>query len=247
MNVTVDCKELAAALAIVKRGLPSGKTTLDILRSVRLDATADGLCLSTTNLESGWRYHLTADVAECGSAVVTHAALANAAKGKAKGARIQLECADGAKVTTATMGWTTWTLDGFPVADYPVMPTAAEPEDKPNAPAPVTFAIATDALRTAVGQTAYAASRDDVNRPVLTCVHLEGEQGVDALRLHSSDGFRMTATNCLLSRDPDGRIAALVPAALLAKVVATAKSDHVEVYVAAERSLIEFRTARREC
>ena len=205
MKFRVDRDALADAVAWAARSLPV-RPSAPVLAGLLIDATDDGLVLSTFDYETSARATLKADVSDEGRALVSGRLLADICKSlPSKPVEMVI---DGARVTL-TCGSARFTLQTMPVEDYPTIP------QMPTA----TGTVQSDVFAHAVAQAVTAAGRDDM-LPVLTGVRLEIDGST--ISLLATDRFRLSHRE--LGWDPmspDESLAALVPAKVLGD---TAKS-----------------------
>ena len=205
MKFRVDRDVLADAVAWAARSLPV-RPSAPVLAGLLIDATDDGLVLSTFDYETSARATLAAEVSDEGRALVSGRLLADICRSlPAKPVEMVI---DGARVTL-TCGSARFTLQTMPVEDYPTIP---------QMPA-ATGTVQSDVFAHAVAQAVTAAGRDDM-LPVLTGVRIEIEGST--ISLLATDRFRLSQREFDWSpRSPDESLAALVPARVLGD---TAKS-----------------------
>lgn len=205
MKFRVDRDVFADAVAWAARSLPVRPST-PVLSGLMIEATSDGLVLSTFDYETSARATVSADVSAEGTALVSGRLLADIVRSlPAKPVDMAI---DGPRVTL-TCGSARFTLQTMPVADYPTLP------EMPTA----TGTVKADDFAHAVSQAVTAAGKDDM-LPVLTGVRLEIEGSTIALL--ATDRFRLSSRDVEWNPStPDASYAALVPARVLAE---TAKS-----------------------
>jgi len=201
----VERDVLADAVAWAARSLPV-RPSAPVLAGLLIEASNDGLVLSTFDYETSARATLDAEVSDEGRALVSGRLLADICRSlPAKPVEMVL---DGARVSL-TCGSARFSLQTMPVEDYPALP------DMPTA----TGTVASESFAHAVAQAVTAAGRDDM-LPVLTGVRIEIEGAT--ISLLATDRFRLALRELDWSpRTPDESLAALVPARVLAD---TAKS-----------------------
>lgn len=205
MKFRVDRDVFADAVAWAARSLPVRPST-PVLSGLLIEASDEGLVLSTFDYETSARATLSAEVSDEGKALVSGRLLADIVRSlPAKPVEMVL---DGARATL-TCGSARFSLQTMPVEDYPTLPTM------PTAAGTVKSAD----FAHAVGQAVTAAGRDDM-LPVLTGVRLEIDGST--ISLLATDRFRLSIRELEWSPStPDATLAALVPAKVLAD---TAKS-----------------------
>ena len=158
MKFRVDRDVLADAVAWAARSLPV-RPSVPVLSGLLIEASDDGLVLSTFDYETSARATLSAEVADEGKALVCGRLLSDICRSlPAKPVEMVL---DGARVSL-TCGSARFSLQTMPVEDYPALP------DMPAA----TGTVSSDVFAHAVQQAVTAAGRDDM-LPVLTGVRIE--------------------------------------------------------------------------
>ncbi len=199
MKIRVERDVLADAVQWVARSLPN-RPSVPILRGMRLEASGNQVVLSSFDYETSAKVTVAADVQDEGVVLVPGQLLADIAR-SLPGKPIEL-VADTTKMEI-TCGSARFTLQLFPIADYPELPEM-----------PVsTGTIVPDTFAQAVSQVVVAAGRDEL-LPVFTGVRLEIEG--DTLSLLATDRYRMALKE--LPWNPTSRnteAAALVPAKVL--------------------------------
>ena len=205
MKFRVDRDVLADAVAWAARSLPV-RPSAPVLAGLLIEASDDGLVLSTFDYETSARATLSAEVSDEGSALVSGRLLADICRSLAdKPVEMVLE---GARVSL-TCGSARFSLQTMPVEDYPKIP------EMPAA----TGTVQSDVFAHAVAQAVTAAGRDDM-LPVLTGVRIEIDGST--ITLLATDRFRLSQRELSWQpRSTDESLAALVPARVLGD---TAKS-----------------------
>src|SRR4051812_23300787 len=195
----VDRDVLADAVAWAARSLPV-RPSVPVLAGLLVEATDDGLVLSTFDYETSARATLSAQVNDEGKALVSGRLLADICRSLPdKPVDMVL---DGSRVSL-TCGSARFSLQTMPVEDYPSLP------DMPSA----TGTVAAEAFAHAVAQAVTAAGRDDM-LPVLTGVRIEIDGST--ISLLATDRFRLSHRELDWDpRTPDDTLAALVPAKVL--------------------------------
>ncbi|TWG92686.1 DNA polymerase-3 subunit beta [Nocardioides sp. J9] len=205
MKFRVDRDVLADAVAWAARSLPV-RPSAPVLAGLLIEASDEGLVLSTFDYETSARATLAAEVHDEGKALVSGRLLSDICR-SLPNKPVELTL-DGARVSL-TCGSSRFSLQTMPVEDYPTIP------EMPAA----TGTVASDAFAHAVAQAVTAAGRDDM-LPVLTGVRIEIEG--DTIALLATDRFRLSQRELTWNPGtPDASLAALVPAKVLGD---TAKS-----------------------
>lgn len=205
MKFSVDRDVFADAVAWAARSLPV-RPSAPVLAGLLIDASNDGLELSTFDYETSAKATLSAQVSDEGTVLVSGRLLADICRSlPAKPVEVSSE---GARITL-TCGSSRFSLQTLPVEDYPTLPSM---------PA-TTGTVSSDQLAHAVAQAVTAAGRDDM-LPVLTGVRLEIDGST--ISLLATDRFRLSQRELDWNPNvPEESIAALVPARVLSD---TAKS-----------------------
>ncbi|MFP7834435.1 DNA polymerase III subunit beta [Marisediminicola sp. LYQ134] len=233
MKFQVNRDVFSEAVSFAVKLLPQ-RTTLPILSGVLIEATEDGLTLSSFDYEVSAQTSITADVEEPGRILVSGRLLADIAS-RLPNAPIRFSTED-TKISV-TGGSAHFTLLSMPVEEYPTLPQVAEQ----------TGLLPADAFASAVSQVAVAASRDDVT-PVITGVQLEVSE--NSLSLVATDRYRVAVR----SIDWDSAdsavetITALVPARTLQEIGKTfGNSGTISVSITGseDRELIAFRADKK--
>lgn len=205
MKFRVERDIFADAVAWAARSLPV-RPSAPVLAGLMIDATDEGLVLSTFDYDTSARATLTAEVSSEGTALVSGRLLADIVK-SLPNKEIELTL-DGNRVAL-TCGSARFSLQTMPVEDYPTLP------DMPTA----TGTVPSGEFAHAVAQAVTAAGRDDM-LPVLTGVRIEIEGS--SVALLATDRFRLSQRELEWSpAASDASVAALVPAKVLGD---TAKS-----------------------
>src|SRR4051812_36069344 len=201
----VERDVLADAVAWAARSLPV-RPSVPVLAGLLIEASHEGLVLSSFDYETSARATLQAEVADEGRALVSGRLLADICR-SLPDKPVEM-VTDGARVSL-TCGSARFSLQTMPVEDYPTLP------DMPAA----TGTVPSEAFAHAVGQAVTAAGRDDM-LPVLTGVRIEIDGST--ISLLATDRFRLSHRELDWNpRTPDESAAALVPARVLGD---TAKS-----------------------
>ncbi|WP_395690346.1 DNA polymerase III subunit beta [Nocardioides sp.] len=216
MKFRVERDVLADAVAWAARSLPV-RPSVPVLAGLLIEATDDGLVLSTFDYETSARATLSAQVSDEGRALVSGRLLADICRSlPAKPVDMVL---DGARVSL-TCGSARFSLQTMPVEDYPSLP------DMPSATGTVDAA----SFAHAVAQAVTAAGRDDM-LPVLTGVRIEIEG--DTISLLATDRFRLSHRELAWNpRTPDESAAALVPARVLGDTAKSLTGGEVTIALA---------------
>ncbi|MDH6532123.1 DNA polymerase-3 subunit beta [Aurantimicrobium minutum] len=227
MKFQVNRDVLSEAVSFAVKMLPA-RTTLPILSGVLIEATSDGLVLSSFDYEVSTQTKVAATVEAPGRVLVSGRLLAEIANRLPNApvtfetieSRIQVSC-----------GSANFTLLSMPVEEYPTIPQV-EGE---------TGVLPAEEFSAAVAQVAVAASRDDVT-PVITGVQLEITG--NSLSLVATDRYRVAIRDIPWESTGDvAEITALVPARTIQEIGKTfGHSGNISISITNkdDRELIAF-------
>ncbi|MBF4461093.1 MULTISPECIES: DNA polymerase III subunit beta [unclassified Rathayibacter] len=223
------------AVSFAVKLLPQ-RTTLPILSGVLIEATAEGLTLSSFDYEVSAQTQIAADVEETGTVLVSGRLLADIAN-RLPNAPVRIATEESRVSVSA--GSAHFTLLQMPVEEYPSIPEIDA----------ATGLVPAEAFSAAISQVAVAASRDDVT-PVITGVQLEITE--NTLGLVATDRYRVAVREIEWDNGdnaaPAQPLTALVPARTLQEVGKTfGHSGTVSVSITQrdERELIAFTADRK--
>jgi DNA polymerase-3 subunit beta len=223
------------AVSFAVKLLPQ-RTTLPILSGVLIQASDEGLVLSSFDYEVSSQTEIQADVEEPGTVLVSGRLLAEIA-GRLPNAPVRITTEENR--IQVSCGSASFTLLSMPVEEYPSIPEIGDQSG----------VVPAEEFAAAVAQVAVAASRDDVT-PVITGVQLEVRE--NSLGLVATDRYRVAVREI----DWDGgtvatadeALTALVPARTLQEVGKTfGHSGTISVSITSrdDRELIAFSADKK--
>lgn len=223
------------AVSFVVKLLPQ-RTTLPILSGVLIEATTDGLTLSSFDYEVSAQTHIAADIDEPGTVLVSGRLLADIAN-RLPTAPVRIATEESRVSISA--GSAHFTLLQMPVEEYPTLPEIDN----------VTGIVPADIFSTAISQVAVAASRDDVT-PVITGVQLEIVE--NTVGLVATDRYRVSIREIAWDNGdnpvPSEPVTALVPARTLqevGKIFGHSGTVSIAITNRDDRELIAFTAGRK--
>ena len=233
MKFQVNRDVFSEAVSFTVKLLPQ-RTTLPILSGVLIEATSDGLILSSFDYEVSARTEIAAQVDEPGKILVSGRLLAEIAS-RLPNAPVRFSTEDG-RITVAC-GSGHFTLLSMPVEEYPTLPQVSEQSG----------VLQAEDFANAIAQVAVAASRDDVT-PVITGVQLEVSK--NSLSLVATDRYRVAVREIAWDAADSGidSATALVPARTLAEIgKAFGHSGTISVAITSseDRELIAFQADKK--
>lgn len=233
MKFQVNRDIFSEAVSFAVKLLPQ-RTTLPILSGVLIEATSEGLTLSSFDYEVSARTDIPAQVDEPGKVLVSGRLLADIAS-RLPAAPVNFSTEDGRIVVAC--GSAQFTLLSMPVEEYPTLPEISEQSG----------VLKAEDFSSAIAQVAVAASRDDVT-PVITGVQLEVSE--NNLSLVATDRYRVAVREIEWDSANSGinTATALVPARTLIEIGKTfGHSGTISVAITSsdERELIAFRADKK--
>ncbi len=205
----VERDVFADAVAWAARSLPV-RPSAPVLAGLLIEASDDGLVLSSFDYETSARAELRAEVSDDGRVLVSGRLLADICRSlphkpvdcEVTGNKLEIKCGSGR-----------FSLQTMPVEDYPTLPVVPPPSG----------VVKGDEFARAVSQAVTAAGRDDM-LPVLTGVRIEIEG--DSMSLLATDRFRLSHRELTWRPNAtDASLAALVPAKVLSDTAKTLSGD----------------------
>ncbi|SFN44129.1 DNA polymerase III, beta subunit [Mycetocola miduiensis] len=234
VRFSVNRDVFSEAVSFAVKLLPQ-RTTLPILSGVLIEATNDGLTLSSFDYEVSAQTQINAQVDEPGTVLVSGRLLADIAS-RLPNAPVQFTTNENRIVVSC--GSANFTLLSMPVEEYPSIPQISGE----------TGLVPGEDFAAAVSQVAVAASRDDVT-PVITGVQLEVTD--NRLSLVATDRYRVAVREIDWDNGdntaPDSLVA-LVPARTLQEVGKTfGHSSTISVAFTSkdDRELIAFTADKK--
>ena len=233
MKFQVNRDVFSEAVSFTVKLLPQ-RTTLPILSGVLIEASADGLVLSSFDYEVSARTEIAAQVEEPGRVLVSGRLLADIAS-RLPNAPVKFSTEDG-RITVAC-GSGHFTLLSMPVEEYPTLPQISDQSGSLDA----------EEFSAAISQVAVAASRDDVT-PVITGVQLEVT--ASTISLVATDRYRVAVREIPWDSSGSGitEATALVPARTLSEIGKTfGHSGTISVAITNtdDRELIAFSADKK--
>jgi DNA polymerase-3 subunit beta len=199
LHATCSKDELAAALAIVSRGL-STRGAVQVLNGILLRSEEGRLTLAATDMEISLRAGIGGQVSGDGAVVVPGRLLTDLAR-LLPDDTVTLTHEEGDGVLTVTSGSHSSRLNVYSAEDFPRLP----PTDVPL------HTITAPALLGTIEKVARAASRDE-SRPVLTGILVRF--GGDRLVMAATDSYRLAVKETQLETSGP-QLEAIIPARAL--------------------------------
>jgi DNA polymerase-3 subunit beta len=196
MEIHCQKEELLKGVQLVQNAI-SPRSTLPVLANILVEATAEGLRLSSTDLEVGIRCHVKADVKSGGVTTVPARTLGEFLRTLDDGRDLSLKMSDNQKMEIRS-GRDRCVLACLPKDDYPVLPEFSL--DK-------AISLNQVVLREMIRKTAFSVSTDET-RYVLNGVNCMIEKG--KITLVATDGRRLAYIQRDLA-DAKAAVGAIIP------------------------------------
>lgn len=229
MKFTITRENLQQGLAAVGASIPA-RTTLPVLSNILLEADADGVQLSGTDLDIAVSLRAPAQVEEKGALTVPAKKLQELARELpehpvrivTRGDRLELTC-----------GRATFRLNGLPPDEFPTFPAVDFSES---------WTIKGDVLQTMIRQTSFAVSTEE-SRPILNGILWQlGEQD---LRMVATNGHRLARIIVPSEQRGSTRVDLIVPPKALSQVERLFGAED-EIEVARSENHLGFRSGGTE-
>ncbi|MFT8243046.1 DNA polymerase III subunit beta [Roseomonas sp. BN140053] len=237
MKFTVDRAVLLKALAHVQ-SVVERRNTIPILANVLLDAGADRLTLTATDMEIAVVEEITAgvQVAQPGRCTAPAATLFEIARRLGDGQKVEFDQPGGDAPLALRSGRYNTSLMVLPVEDFPAMTEGKLPHR---------FTLPAGALRDLVDRTRFAISTEET-RYYLNGIYLHVADGEDGkvLRAVATDGHRLARMQSSLPEGASGMPGVIVPRKTVGeirKLAEEASGEDATVEVRLSDTKIQFR------
>ncbi|MDO4253046.1 MAG: DNA polymerase III subunit beta [Rothia sp. (in: high G+C Gram-positive bacteria)] len=231
MKFSIDREALTDAVGWTARSL-SPRPPVPVLAGLLIKAENDEVTIASFDYETSAKLHVSAEVIEEGTSLVSGRLLAEICRSLPKQSQVLVET-DAAKLHLSC-GSANFNLATMPVADYPELPSLPT----------ICGSVAGSDFSRAVSQVAVAASKDDT-LPILTAVRMEIEGKV--ITLLATDRYRLAMRE--LTWNPvqeDLSTATLIKAKTMAEVAKTlGGSGDLNIALAESHELIGFESENK--
>ncbi|MBM3154950.1 MAG: DNA polymerase III subunit beta [Chloroflexi bacterium] len=226
MKLSCLQENLNKGLSIVGRAVAT-RTTLPITQNVLIQTDESRLKLAATNLEMAVSCWIGAKIEEEG-AITVPARLLTEFVNLLPNDQINITLTKNTLKLKCARFETK--INGLDAQDFPPIPKVGDG---------ATTKIEAEALRTGIGQVAFAAATEE-SRPVLTGVQFEFEK--DKLTMAAADGFRLGVHNTTLLSPVSSKVAIIIPARALNELsrFLADQEEPVEVTVNQQKSQVLF-------
>ncbi len=223
MNIEILQEQLASGLTSVLRAV-SSRAQLPVLSHVLLEATADGITLSATDLELGIRIKIPAKVSEPGTITVPAKMLFEFLSSLSPG---KVSLAFAGETLTVASGSYSASFQTLPVDEFPALPVFTKEI--------MVATIRLSDLTRSADRVTFASAKDTL-RPALTGVLLESGKELTCV---ATDGFRLAVQKIPVTSGSGFATSLLVPARAIGEVARTAFPETIDVgYIAESHQLL---------
>jgi DNA polymerase-3 subunit beta len=230
MKLNLDRTALLNALSHVQ-GVVERRTTIPILSNVLLDAAADGLSLTATDLDIAVIEHVPANVAQAGATTVHAHTLYDIVRKLPEGAEIELDNTGAEGRLKLRAGRANFQLSALPKDEFPVM-AVGELAHR--------FQLAGHDLKRLIEKTRFAISTEET-RYYLTGIYLHAAaDGASSLRAVATDGHRLARVEMPLPAGAADMPGVIVPRKTINELYKLAEGESGEVAVALSDTKIRF-------
>ncbi|MDA8188058.1 MAG: DNA polymerase III subunit beta [Dehalococcoidales bacterium] len=230
MKLTVTQENLSKGLTIIGRAV-STKSTIPILANVLLEANETSLKLTANNLEMAIACQLPASIEELGT-ITLPAQLFSRFVNSLPTGDVAMSLNEKTLAMHVQAGKARADIKGLNADDFPPMP---------DIEAGVLCDLPAKGLKDAISCVAWAASDNEIARPVLGCVYMEFKD--DALTLAAADGYVLAEKRVKLSQPAVTPIIALIPKSLAGEVAKVCEGSE-PVRITVKGGQISFQVGR---
>ena len=192
MQLTIERASLLRSLGHVQN-VVERRNTIPILNNVLMEAAADSLTLTATDMELTISETVEADIGGQGAITASAHTLYDIVRKLPDGAQVGLETRDGDGQLALRSGRSNFQLASLPPTDFPALSEEEQPHH---------FVLAAAAARSLMDQTRFAISTEET-RYYLNGIYLHAadQDGTTVLRAVATDGHRLARFDVPL---PDG-------------------------------------------
>lgn len=231
MKFSLERADLLQALAHVQ-GVVERRNTIPILSNVLIEAAADGISLTATDLDIAVVERVPAKVAKPGATTVPAHTFYEIVRKLPEGAEIEISGAAGEPRLQLRAGRSTFQLSCLPREEFPVM-TVGDLGHR--------FQIASEALKRLIDKTKFAISTEETRYYLNGIyVHAAPDGGMPSLRAVATDGHRLARVDMPLPEGASGMPGVIVPRKTVAELRKLLESKGGEVVVSLSDTKIRF-------
>ncbi len=231
MKLTIERSLLLKALGHVQ-SVVERRGTIPILSNVKLEAAADTLYLTATDMDIAIVERTVAAVAEPGKTTVPAQTLYDIIRKLPDGAQVEISRVPDATKLVIRAGNSRFSLATLPVEDFPVM-TEGE--------LPFSFSITASECSALIEKTRFAVSTEET-RYYLNGIYLHAaeNQGVGVLRSVATDGHRLARIEVALPGGAAGMPGVIIPRKTIGEIQKLTQDGLTHIDISLSESKIRF-------
>jgi DNA polymerase III subunit beta len=231
MKLTIERAALLKALGHVQ-SVVERRTTIPILSSVLLRASAGRLALSATDMDLEIVERVPSQIEQDGRTTAPAHTLYDIVRKLREGAQIEIEASGERNAMVLRSGRSTFTLQSLPPEDYPVMAGGELPHN---------FALSASELRTLIDRTRFAISTEET-RYYLNGIylHVTKNEGVPVIRAVATDGHRLARVELVLPEGAAAMPGVIIPRKTVLELRKLVDESQEEVQVALSETKVRF-------
>jgi DNA polymerase-3 subunit beta len=221
-------KSLGHVQSVVER-----RNTIPILSNVLIDASAEALTLTATDLDLWMVKRVEAAVEQPGSTTVPAQTFYDIVRKLPDGAQVSMQLDGGGGQLDLASGRSRFRLSCLPIAEFPVMADGELPHS---------FALPRDHLRRLIDKTRFAISTEET-RYYLNGIHLhkaEDQESIARLRAVATDGHRLSCADVAFPEGAQDLPGVIVPRKTVTEVRKLIDDGDDPVSVALSETRIRF-------
>jgi len=231
MKLTIERAALLKALSHVQ-SVVERRTTIPILSSVLLRASAGRLALSATDMDLEIVEGVPCQIEQDGRTTAPAHTLYDIVRKLREGAQIRIEASGERNSMVLRSGRSTFTLQSLPPEDYPVMAGGEYPHN---------FVLSAAELRSLIDRTRFAISTEET-RYYLNGIylHVTKNEGVPVIRAVATDGHRLARVELVLPEGAAAMPGIIIPRKTVLELRKLVDESQDEVQVALSETKIRF-------
>src|SRR6202047_3710536 len=231
MKLTIERAALLKALGHVQ-SVVERRTTIPILSSVLLRASAGRLALSATDMDLEIVERVPCQIEQDGRTTAPAHTLYDIVRKLSEGAQIEIEASGERNSMVLRSGRSTFTLQSLPPEDYPVMAGGELPHN---------FTLSASELRTLIDRTRFAISTEET-RYYLNGIylHVTKNDEVPVIRAVATDGHRLARVELVLPEGAAAMPGVIIPRKTVLELRKLVDESQEEVQVALSETKVRF-------
>ncbi len=231
MKIVIERSSLLKALSHVQ-SVVERRGTIPILSNVKLEAAADLLYLTATDMDIAVVERAKATVTEPGLTTVPAQTFYDIVRKLPDGSQVEISRNNDATKLVIRSGSSRFSLSTLPVEDFPVMT---------EGDLPFSFSITTAECNALIDKTRFAVSTEET-RYYLNGIYLHAAetQGIGVLRSVATDGHRLARIEVALPAGASGMPGVIIPRKTIGEIKKLTEDGVTHVDISLSESKIRF-------